>query len=210
MSKIAIIGTSGLFPGSSTKDEFWDNLMQKKDLTGLAVEKDFGADPRQFFKPEKGIVDRCYSLRGGYIRDFKFDPSGYNLSKDFLAKQDKLYQWPLYVAKEALLESGYLYDKKTMKKCGLILGNLSFPTASSHQLLSDVYTQTTEVAVQELLKDKNFKINHAQSDKLKNEILEYTPSEMVSEALGLGAGHMNWMPLALLLCMQLSLPAMNW
>ncbi len=189
MSKIAIIGTSGLFPGSSTKDEFWDNLILKKDLTDLATTNDFAADPELFFQPEKGVVDRCYSLRGGFIRNFIFDPSGYKLSKDFLAKQDKLYQWPLYVAKEALLESGYLNDKKTMNKCGLILGNLSFPTASSHQLLSDVYTQTTEAAVQELLQDKNFKINSSESDKPQNEILEYTPSEMVSEALGLGGGH---------------------
>ena len=73
---IAIIGSSGLFPGSSTKEAFWDNLMQQKDLTGIATKEDFGAEPELFFQSEKGIVDKCYSLRGGYIRDFVFDPSG--------------------------------------------------------------------------------------------------------------------------------------
>ena len=159
MSKIAIIGTAGLFPGSSTQDELWKNLMSEKDLTSLATEKDFGANPELFFHPDKGVVDRCYSLRGGFIRDFQFDPEGYQLPADYLAKQDKLHQWPLYVAREALHESGYLDDKKSLAKCGLILGNLSFPTSSSHQLLSPVYTQTSELAIRELLGDNDFKIN---------------------------------------------------
>ena len=97
MSKIAIIGMSGLFPGSATLEEFWDNLIQAKDLTGLANEDDFGQDPDIFFQEGKGVVDKCYSLRGGYIRNFEFDPTGLALDADFLRKQDKLYQWSIYV-----------------------------------------------------------------------------------------------------------------
>jgi len=82
---IAIIGSSGLFPGSSTKEAFWDNLMQQKDLTGIATKDDFGAKPELFFQSEKGIVDKCYSLRGGYIRDFVFDPSGYKMDSAIIS-----------------------------------------------------------------------------------------------------------------------------
>ena len=70
--KIAIIGMSGLFPGSSTNEQFWDNLMQEKDLISMANEEDFGVDPNKFYQSGKGVVDKTYSLRGGYIRDFKF------------------------------------------------------------------------------------------------------------------------------------------
>ena len=188
MTKIAIIGTSNLFPGSSTTEEFWKNLMQEKDLTSLATREDFGADPQQFFHSKKGAVDKCYSLRGGYIRDFKFDPNGYELPADLLAKQDKLYQWSLYVAKEALKDSGYDNQKDLLKKCGVILGNLSFPTSTSHQFMSSVYTQTTEAAVQNLLNDKNFKIKN-NKQHTQNDLLDYTPSQMVTKALGLGANH---------------------
>ena len=104
---IAIIGMSGLFPGSSNYDEFWQNLLESKDLTSMATAEDFGVNPDIFYEDKKGKVDRCYSLRGGYIRNFEFDPNGYYLSKDYLEKQDKLYQWSLYVAKEALKNSGY-------------------------------------------------------------------------------------------------------
>jgi len=189
MTKIAIIGTSALFPGSSTPEEFWENLMHAKDLTGTATAEDFGVKPERFFKPEKGIEDKCYSLRGGYIRDFQFDPTGYQLPAGYLAKQDKLYQWSLYVAKEALRDGGYLTDKKGLDNCGLILGNLSFPTSSSHRLLADVYTQTTAEAVEKLLDHPGFQIQSHKQIQPDNEVLEYTPSQMVSKALGLNGSH---------------------
>ena len=183
---IAIIGSSGLFPGSSTKEAFWDNLMQSKDLTGVANEQDFGANPDTFYDPKKGVVDKCYSLRGGYIRDFEFDANGYQLDAGFLAKQDKLFQWSLYVAKEALLDAGYLNDE-ALRRTGVILGNLSFPTLSSHKELSSLYTGLVENQVSKLLDD--IPLNFAAHQKTNEQIIEYTPSEMVSKALGLGATH---------------------
>ncbi|CAA6798687.1 MAG: omega-3 polyunsaturated fatty acid synthase subunit, PfaC [uncultured Aureispira sp.] len=187
--KIAIIGMSGLFPGSSTNKEFWENLVGEKNLIKMATEEDFGVSPDTFFQSDKGVVDKCYSLRGGYIRNFEFDPTGYKLPSDFVAKQDKLYQWSLYVAKEALKDSGYYDSKTALEKCGLVLGNLSFPTGSSHKLMSSVYTQTTEKALQELLEDDNFKIESHKYEQPDNEVLCDTPSKMVCKALGLGGNH---------------------
>ncbi|MEL6924779.1 MAG: beta-ketoacyl synthase N-terminal-like domain-containing protein, partial [Bacteroidota bacterium] len=184
--KIAIIGMSGLFPGSSTNEAFWQNLMAAKDLTGLASEKDFGVDPQHFYQEGKGVVDKCYSLRGGYIRDFEFDASGYQLPADFLSRQDQLYQWSLFVAKEALRDSGYL-SNASLEDCGVVLGNLSFPTPSSHKLLSSVYSQTTESALQQLFADEQFAMEAFRQMPADNEVLQYTPSEMVAKALGLGA-----------------------
>jgi acyl transferase domain-containing protein len=189
MNKIAIIGTAALFPGSSTPKEFWENLMAEKDLTGRATAQDFGIDPASIFHPDKGIEDRCYSTRGGYIRDFKFDPKGFELSADYLSKQDKLFQWSLYAAKEALIDGGYFQEKEKLKNCGLILGNLSFPTSSSHQLISDIYCRSLESNIQELLKAPEFRLKAHNQIPPDNKVLEYTPSEMVSKALALGKTH---------------------
>ncbi|MFT6807303.1 MAG: PfaB family protein [Saprospiraceae bacterium] len=189
MTKIAIIGTSALFPGASTPQEFWENLMSERDLTSRATQQDFGVDPESIFHPEKGIEDRCYSTRGGYIRDFQFDPTGFELSAEYLQKQDKLYQWSLYTAKEALIDGGYFQDMDRLKNCGLILGNLSFPTSSSHQLIADIYNRSLESNIQKLLKSPAFKLKDHQQESPQNKILEYTPSEMVSEALALGKTH---------------------
>jgi len=163
--------------------------MQERDLTGHATAEDFGTEPEGIFQQEKGVEDKCYSLRGGYIRDFKFDPKGYQLPSEYLAKQDKLYQWSLYAAKEALLDGGYLNRKKYLANCGLILGNLSFPTGSSHKLVSKMYTDTMADALKEILKQEDFTIKTHNSVKPDNEVLEYTPSEMVTEALGLKGSH---------------------
>ena len=189
MSKFAIIGISGLFPGSSTSEGFWNNLMEGKDLLGIANEEDFGADPNLFFHPNKGVVDKCYSTRGGYIRDFQFDPNGYQTPSDQLKDLDKLYQWSLYVAKEALRESGYLNQQEALKKCGVILGNLSFPTGQSHKMMSEVYTQTTQAALRDLLGDETLQIPTTNHDFPNHGTLDVAPSKIVHEALGLGTTH---------------------
>ena len=154
----------------------------------MAKEGDFGYTPEHFFGPKKGSVDKCYSLRGGYIRDFKFDPNGYRLDASFLAEQDKLYQWSMFACKDSLEDAGY-YDHSILDKCGLVLGNLSFPTTSSHKKLSQVYTDTIEKQVQELLQDESFKIPAHQSNQKSGHIIDYPPSQMVSKGLGLGGTH---------------------
>ncbi len=185
---IAIIGSSGLFPGSSTKETFWDNLLQQKDLTSAATKEDFGADPQQFFNPKKGVVDKCYSLRGGYIRDFVFDPKGYQLDADYLAQQDKLYQWSLFVAKESLADAGYLKNAN-LDRCGVVLGNLSFPTLTSHKHLSQVYTDTVRDELQNILKTTDLKLPHHPAQNKKAHLIDHAPSLMVAKALGLGGSH---------------------
>jgi PfaB family protein len=189
MQKIAIIGTSALFPGSSKPEEFWENLMAEKDLTGIASVDDFGVNPELFYDREKGIEDKCYSLRGGYIRDFNFDPNGYKLDADFLSKQDKLYQWSLYVAKEALKDAGYSDNEKILASCGLVLGNLNFPTTSSHKLIAELYNETLEKNLQKVLNDPEFKVKAHKTGQPDNEILDFTASELVTKALGLQNRH---------------------
>ncbi len=189
MQKTAIISTAALFPGSSSPEAFWQNLLSEKDLTGYANEEDFGGNPADWFAAGKGVEDRCYSLRGGYIRDFEFDPTGYDLPANFLAKQDKLYQWSLYTAREALRRGGYLDDAEKRKKCGLILGNLSFPTTSSHRLISEMYTDTVQSHLRELLDDPTLLLQTHKGAQPQNEVLDFTPSEMVVRALGLQDSH---------------------
>src|SRR5919202_6223612 len=105
--KIAVVGMGALFPGATNPDEFWDNLMANKSAINEATAADFGADPTLFFSDRKGDLDKCYSLRGGFIRDFVFDAEGYKLDAQTLLNQDRQLQWCLHVAREALRNSGY-------------------------------------------------------------------------------------------------------
>jgi len=184
--KIAIIGMSGLFPGSETIEQFWENLNQNKDLVSTSTENDFGVSPEIFYDENKGKLDHCYSLRGGYIRDFNFETKGYLLEADILAKQGNQFQWSLHVAREALKDSGY-WKSKELENTGVILGNLSFPSTHSRQLLSGLYAEMCEEVISELT-SKKVKVNPSKtqySADIKETLLTNAPSALIAQAVGL-------------------------
>lgn len=185
--KIAIIGMSGLLPGSETLDQFWDNLVNNRDLVTNSSDRDFGADPGIFYHEEKGKLDKCYSLRGGYIHDFEFDASGYALDTDLLQKQDDQFKWSLYVAKEALKDSGYWQKQDVLRKCGVIMGNLSFPTRYSRQIFAQLYADMAKEIVEEL-SDQAISFptsNTSYPANIEETLLTNAPSALIAQAVGL-------------------------
>ncbi|BBC32407.1 hypothetical protein SGFS_037010 [Streptomyces graminofaciens] len=128
MSKYAIVGLSCLFPGAETPAEFWQNLRAGADSRREGGEEVFGR------KPEARDADpqhEIYCVRGGFLTDFAFDPSGYLLDPGHLAGLDRLFHWSLHVAREALRDSGHADRPDVLARTALVLGNYSFPTPSS-------------------------------------------------------------------------------
>ena len=129
MENIAVIGIANLFPGSSKPDEFWTQLLNKQDNRSQITARELGVDPGKYYG-KKGDSDKFYCMYGGYIRDFEFDNSPFiaqGLNADYLNQLDDLNRWSLYVTRQALTDAGYWASDK-LANCGLILGNLSFPT----------------------------------------------------------------------------------
>ncbi|MER8183900.1 beta-ketoacyl synthase N-terminal-like domain-containing protein [Kitasatospora sp. NPDC094015] len=131
MSKYAIVGLSCLFPGAATPEEFWQNLSAGADSRTEGGPEVFGppGDPRDL-DPQHPIT--C--TRGGFVRDFTFDPTGYRLAADRLARLDRVFHWSLYVAREALRDGGHLERPELLARTGLVLGNYSFPTPGSARI----------------------------------------------------------------------------
>ncbi len=191
MEPIAIIGLSCLFPGAHTPDEFWRNLLAETDSTSSATIADMGVPSETFYHPAKGQGDKFYAIKGGYVRDFNFDASGYQLSPEFLSSLDSLFQWPLYVAREALRDSGYI-NSPVRARTGVVLGNLSFPTKTSHHLFAPIYQTALSKAIQELVGDAQFQIPRLTppaSNSLANALISGYPAAIVSQALGLSNTH---------------------
>jgi PfaB family protein len=193
MEKIAVVGLSCLFPGAQTPEEFWQNLIDQKNTTSLATDEQMqmGVPPETFFDAEKGKPDRYYCLRGGFIKDFDFDPTGYHVPAKVLEELDSIFQWSLYAAKQALVDSGYL-NHPTLAKCGVILGNLSSPTRYSQRLVNPIYRKTIETALQDLLQQEDFKLADAlpPNDGLSplNLLTASHPATLAAQALALGGG----------------------
>lgn len=190
MEKIAIIGLSCLFPDAKNPDEFWQNIIERKDSTSSATIEEIGVEPTNFYDATKGSLDKTYSLKGGYIRNFKFESTGYNLSPEIIEGLDPIFKGTLYVAKQALEHSHYLGNAKVLSRCGVILGNLSFPTKFSQQLFTPIYRQAIEPAVQELLQDVNFQLASSQTSNqvpVYNGLLSGLSSAIVAQALSLSS-----------------------
>ena len=191
MEPIAIIGLSCLFPGARTPDEFWRNLLDETDFTSSATTADMGVPPETFFNPSKGQKDKFYALRGGYVRNFVFDSSGYRLPPSFLDTLDSLFHWSLYVAREAMRDSGYL-DSPICAQTGVVLGNLSFPTKTSQHLFGPLYQGAISDALKELLQDPKFQLPRLDppvQNSLANALISGYPAAVISQALGLSSTH---------------------
>ncbi len=188
MEKIAIIGLSCLFPDAKNPEEYWQNIVNQKDSTSSATVEEIGVDPTIFHNPVKGTPDKTYSLKGGYVRDFQFNPSEYNLPSELVAGLDNTFKWSLYAAKQAIVQSGYWGNQTVLAKCGVILGNLSFPTKLSNQLFSPIYQKAIAPAVRELLQYEDFDLPalpSATKASLYNGMISGLPASIVAQAFSL-------------------------
>ncbi|BAZ49765.1 beta-ketoacyl synthase [Nostoc sp. NIES-4103] len=192
MEKIAIIGLSCLFPDANNPEQFWQNLTEEKDSTSSVTVEEIGVDPAIFYDPIKGKPEKTYFLRGGFIRNFKFDASEYNLPTEFVESLDNTFKWSLYAAKQAIVQSGYWGNRNVLAKCGVILGALSLPTKLSNQLVAPIYRQTIDPAIAELLQDQNFHLSAlptATKASPYNAMVCGFPAALIAQALSLSSTH---------------------
>lgn len=193
MEKIAVVGLSCLFPDAESPERFWQNLVQGKDSTSDATVEEFGVDPNIFYGKGDDSSDKTYSLKGGFIRNFQFDPSGYALSEEKIAGLDPIAKASLYAAREALRSSGhwdtYWQNAELRAKCGVILGNLSLPLHQSNRLFGPMYQAAVNSATQELLNHPEFRLKDLPGGDAPNDPLNARPSSLpshiVAEALSL-------------------------
>lgn len=112
------------------------------------------------------------------------------MAPEYLRKLDRIYQWSLYTAKQALENSGYLNHDKVLSQCGLILGNPTFPTVSSQEIFSRIHHLALQHNIQKLIMRKDFQL----VDKSTKQFLDYNawtvalPARVVAQGLGLHHG----------------------
>ncbi|VAX08948.1 omega-3 polyunsaturated fatty acid synthase subunit, PfaC [hydrothermal vent metagenome] len=192
MDKIAIIGASCLFPGAETPVAYWQNLVANKDSKVAADAEQMGRTPADYFNPAKNgpaeeIKDRYYCTTGGYIQGFQFDSNGYALDAEQLGELDNTFQWALHVCREALQDSGYSAQADKLARCGVILGNLSFPTKKSNQLFLPLYHQALSTPLKTLLNDQSLEMGaESGSAALANGGVAGHPATIINQALELG------------------------
>lgn len=128
MDQFAIVGMSCLFPGASTPEMFWHNLMQGVDCrsTGAANLQRLADDPTADAQHPIG-----WTL-GGWVDDTQLDLGVAGLPAERVRALDPVYRWSLYVAQQALRDAGIADAARA--RTGLIMGNYTFPTLRSSAL----------------------------------------------------------------------------
>ncbi len=181
--KIAIVGVSCLFPGAHNPQQFWQNLTRGLNTTSAATADDFGVDPSIFYDPKRQTHDTTYALRGGFVRVDALPnvPPGL----------DKPLAWSYYVTREALQDSGYLNRADVLQRCGVILGNLSFPTRSSQALMNPIYDNALASSLAELLDTDAIHFTRPDASTPNPEALRAAslPAAFIAQQFGIGGTH---------------------
>ena len=123
MSKIAVVYMAGIFPGADNTNQFLKNILDKR---GSVIT----VPPARWVAPAATMVcpvhtqDRAISDKAGLITHFQFDPLGFQVDKDLLARLDPvhhLYTQVGFTQLRALSPSGCCapFDKKAN---GLVVG----------------------------------------------------------------------------------------
>ncbi|GIU37412.1 eicosapentaenoate synthase subunit PfaC [Shewanella schlegeliana] len=199
-SKIAIVGLATLYPDAKSPQEFWQNLLDKRDSRTTLTNEKLGANSSDY-QGVQGQSDRFYCDKGGYIENFCFDPSGYQLPSESLTGLDDSFLWALDTSRKALDDAGIALNSDALARTGIVMGALSFPTTRSNDLFLPIYHSAVEKALQDKLGHQGFKLNptnghttRAQSEvdlDCANGAIAHNASKVVADALGLGGAQLS-------------------
>ncbi|GGI73921.1 3-hydroxyacyl-[acyl-carrier-protein] dehydratase FabA [Shewanella gelidii] len=194
--KIAIVGLANLYPDADTPQQFWQNLLDKKDSRTTIDPQKLGAEVASY-RGEQGESDRFYCDKGGYIRDFQFNANGYRLNPEQFDGLDESFLWALDTSRKALADAGVDLNSPKLDKTGIVMGTLSFPTAKSNELFLPLYHGVVEQALQQKLGNENFRLQGFQATQQPhsanphNGAIAQNASKVVADALGLGQAQLS-------------------
>ncbi|MFE5301370.1 beta-ketoacyl synthase N-terminal-like domain-containing protein [Streptomyces sp. NPDC056632] len=178
---IAVVGRGCVLPDALTPAAFWDNVAAgRRSLTAVPAHR-WRLAPASVLGPADGPPDRTWSDVGGYVRNFQdvFDPTGFAVDSQQIRDLDPSFHWVLHGAREALREAG---DLAARQRTGLILGNLSFPSAGLSAYAEHVWLDLLPDPVRRLVSATDTRPDP------RNRFSSGLPAHFAARALELGAG----------------------
>lgn len=159
---VAVIGMSGIFPGAEDLTAFWNNIVNRVDAVQAVPEDRLDA---VFFDEGNG-VDRFYCQRGGFIKDFVFDPVKFGILPLAVEGTEPDHLLTLQLVSEALDDAGISREADALAQTGIIIGkgNYAGPGATRAieivrtgeqlaQLLRQAWPQVTESEIAAIKKE---------------------------------------------------------
>src|SRR5437667_9587017 len=134
---IAVVGRGCVLPDALDPATFGRNMLAGRLSLAQAPEGRWRL-PRSAALGAEADADRTWTDVGGYVRGFAdaFDPTGFALPAAELDGLDPLFHWLLHAGRQALAEAG---GPGPGGRAGLVVGNLSFPSASMSRYAEQVW-----------------------------------------------------------------------
>lgn len=121
MDEIAIVGLDCRFPGASSKEEFWDNLIKGIDSIEEIPKERW--DVEKYYDSRKGIKGKMYTKWGGFIKDVRgFDNHFFNLQSREVEKMDPQQRLLMEVSWGALEDAGIIPSSLKETNTGVFIG----------------------------------------------------------------------------------------
>lgn len=120
-SKIAVVGTASLFPGSVDDRDFWRNIRLGKDLITDVPPTHWLAE--DYYDPNAGKAGKVCAKRGAFLPAVDFDPLEFAIPPKLLASIDTVQLLSLRTAKKLLARiDSFQQGLVDRKRTGVILG----------------------------------------------------------------------------------------
>ncbi len=186
---IAIVAMSGVFPDAPDLATFWHNIINKVNTVCESPGKRWITRPEAMYRPVP-TSDMAISKRACLIRDFKFNPDGFDVDPDLLKDLDPLYHLVLHAGRKALAGiTGRKGDASFKTRMGVYLAAIALPTDAASLLAREVRGRAFEAC---LLNKYPVEI-HAGLSRSQCLAAKVTslPGALLAEALGLGGGSLT-------------------
>jgi len=120
-SPIAVVGASGLFPGSIGGQSFWRNILAGEDFMSDVPADHWLVD--DYYDPEPGKAGKIYGNRGAFLPKVDFDPMQFGMPPKQLSTTDSAQLLGLIVASKVLEDAASVqFGKVDKADISVILG----------------------------------------------------------------------------------------
>ncbi|MCX2953667.1 type I polyketide synthase [Lentzea sp. NEAU-D7] len=135
--EIAVVGMSCRFAGGSdTIDEYWQNLMQGKDLVSLAPANRWNA--ADYLDPDRTAPGKAYTQHGAFVTDIAgWDAGFFGLSPQEARRTDPSFRLLMELVWEALEDSSLTAEELRGSRTGVFAGLIDTIQYSMRQLEVD-------------------------------------------------------------------------
>ena len=133
---VAIVSTAGLFPGSTTLDEFWANVIAGRDCSSEVPADRWAIPSSETFDSTVGKYDHVYSTRGYFLPQIPIDFNNLAVDHELLHQLDSSVHLAIHIARQAW--DAAITSHVDPSRAGVILGHIALPTEKVSQLANEI------------------------------------------------------------------------